>query len=166
MRTLVFLCLTIAPVGVMATGPDGPGIGPMWQKSALGMDLSFASHDTGTVYMVAMRDSVRLWTKVFLPDSVPASGLPTLLLRTPYKFIDPEHYYYCVFYEDLGRFFADEGYAFALQDCRQCKTCGREKQARKRKDSCLVRTGGCHPDDHISTWTRRTCSGRDFSCLP
>ncbi|MCZ7583012.1 MAG: CocE/NonD family hydrolase [Deltaproteobacteria bacterium] len=63
--------------------------------------------------MVEVRDGKKLWTKLYLPDPIPEGGVPTLVMRTPYRTgsegpLD----------EALARHFANRGYAFLLQDVR------------------------------------------------
>jgi putative CocE/NonD family hydrolase len=57
--------------------------------------------------MVAMTDGVRLSTNIYLP--APEGSFPTLLMRTPYN---KNHG------EKQARFFAGDGYAVVVQDCR------------------------------------------------
>ena len=65
------------------------------------------------VFMIPMADGVLLRTKVFLPNHVPAAGLPALLSRTPYRSAAAT-----VHYEARARFFQTMGYVYVLQDCR------------------------------------------------
>jgi predicted acyl esterase len=65
---------------------------------------------------VGARDGFKLRTFVFLPDTVPAEGVPILVDRSPYRHFAPT---YVNFYSDLGKFFASRGYAFVVQDCRR-----------------------------------------------
>lgn len=66
--------------------------------------------------MIPMRDGVRLYTAVYVPETAPLGGSPLLLERTPYS---------CAPYgKAMGSFargsrrFVDAGYAFAYQDVR------------------------------------------------
>ncbi|MCC6158291.1 MAG: CocE/NonD family hydrolase [Deltaproteobacteria bacterium] len=65
------------------------------------------------IEMLEVDGDVRLRTKVFLPDSVPSSGVPAVMTRTPYRHADSDSNY-----EARARAFVDDGYAFVLQDCR------------------------------------------------
>src|SRR5262245_16581589 len=83
--------------------------------SGLACDEPTRSCTREPVTMVPTRDGLHLSTKVYLPSPIAAGGVPTVLMRTPYRFRDhPE------VGEDLyvafGRFMAGRGYALITQD--------------------------------------------------
>ncbi len=59
------------------------------------------------------RDGVQLFTRIFFPSSIPEGGLPTILMRTPYAFVEFEQPY-----NDQGDFFASQGFVYVVQDIR------------------------------------------------
>lgn len=73
--------------------------------------LSPKTHNVRFLYdlKTPMRDGVRLSTDVFLPDT-PGSW-PVILLRTPYQSLWSRWIKHAIFW-------AERGYAFAIQDCR------------------------------------------------
>jgi len=59
---------------------------------------------------IPMRDGVKLSADVWLPQA--DNKYPAILIRIPYLKTMP------LKFPDLGRFFADHGYVFIVQDCR------------------------------------------------
>lgn len=62
-----------------------------------------------TNIMISMRDGVRLATDIYRPET--EGKFPVILVRTPYGSEYKE-------YSERGKFFVDQGYVFAVQDCR------------------------------------------------
>ncbi|UCE40144.1 MAG: CocE/NonD family hydrolase [Candidatus Aminicenantes bacterium] len=60
-----------------------------------------------------MSDGIQLFSRIYLPSSIPPGGLPTVLRRTPYAFPDSEQ-----FYDDQGAFFSGQGFVYIAQDIR------------------------------------------------
>jgi predicted acyl esterase len=63
--------------------------------------------------LIPARDGILLFTRLYLPFTIPSDGLPTVLMRNPYTFPEDE-----LRYDDNGEFFTSHGYAFIVQDIR------------------------------------------------
>ncbi|RKY18309.1 MAG: hypothetical protein DRQ55_13680 [Planctomycetota bacterium] len=118
----LWLGLALASIAASVSGqmPMGGGLAPGSQlllpggrADELSASIEYGMAGTEKVTMVTMRDGVRLWTKVYLPDDVSPDGVPTILHRSPYRF--PESFDYR---EMKARFYASRGYAYVMQDCR------------------------------------------------
>ena len=59
--------------------------------------------------MIPMRDGVRLSTDIYMPDT--SGSFPAILARTPYNNSTSR-------YDRWGKYYAERGYIFAIQDCR------------------------------------------------
>ena len=65
--------------------------------------------------LVTMADGVKLRTRVYLPANIPPGGLPVLLEREPYGFVDTT---YAGFLARMGTFWNSQRYIFVYQDVR------------------------------------------------
>lgn len=76
-------------------------------------DLPPFTHSVGESFVenVAMRDQIKLASHVFLPESDKAQSFPTILMRSPYAFMDS-------YFKSLCKLFNGYGYACVLQHTR------------------------------------------------
>ncbi len=105
------LLVSLVPFWMIACASGGP--------QAVAADAGSVTPGDGSdpvdqSVLVRMRDGVALNTHLFFPKSISRDGLPTVVLRTPYRFPGSGDDYY----RQSAAFHASRGYAFVLQDCR------------------------------------------------
>ena len=124
-KILIVICVAIFFMGV-----NGFAV-PTWRELVTGrppgappeISVVSATTDTTTLNVIVpgyWEDEVttlsQTFTRIFLPEQIPAAGVPAILERTPYRF--PEDAEKTEFFNGQGEFFSGHGYAYVLQDCR------------------------------------------------